>query len=46
MYKHEAKIGDIISVFYCQTDENEHVVTIKDEERKNLHAIIKLKQGE
>ena len=46
MYKHEAKIGDVISVFYCQTDDNEHVITIKDKERKNLHAIIKLKQGE
>ena len=42
MYKHEAKIGDVISVFYCQTDENEHVITIKDKERKKLHSIIKL----
>ncbi len=46
MYKHEAKIGDIISVFYCQTSENEYVVTIKDYERKNIHAVINLKQGE
>lgn len=42
MYKHEAKLGDIISVFYSHTEKGEHIVTIKDKDRKNLHAIIKL----
>ncbi len=42
MYKHEAKLGDTISAFYSHTQEDEYVVTIKDQERKNLHAIIKL----
>ena len=42
MYKHEAKLGDIISVFYSHTEENEHVITIKDKKREKLHAIIKL----
>lgn len=42
MYKHEAKLGDTLSIFYSHTEDNEYVITIKDEERKNLHAIIKL----
>lgn len=42
MYKHEAKLGDTLSIFYSHTDDNEHVITIKDEEKKNLHTIIKL----
>ncbi len=42
MYKHEAKLGDIISVFYSHTADGECVVTIKDKEKNNLHAIIKL----
>lgn len=42
MYKREAKLGDIISVFYSHTKDNEYVITIKDEIRKNIHAIIKL----
>ena len=42
MYKHEAKFGDIISVFYSHTKDNEYIITIKDEKRKNIHAIIKL----
>lgn len=42
MYKHEAKLGDTISVFYSHTENDEYIVTIKDQERKKLHAIIKL----
>ena len=42
MYKHEAKIGDKLSVFYSHTEDNQYIITIKDEQRKNLHAIVKL----
>ena len=42
MYKHESKLGDTISVLYSHTEDNEHIITIKDEEQKKLHAIIKL----
>lgn len=42
LYKHEAKLGDTLSIFYSHTGDNEHIITIKDEERKNLHAIVKL----
>lgn len=42
MYKHEAKLGDTLSVFYSHSKEDEYVITIKDKEQKNLHAIIKL----
>lgn len=42
MYKHEAKLGDTISVFYSHTEEDEYIITIKDNERKKLHAIVKL----
>ena len=42
MYKHEAKLGDTISVFYSYTESNEYVITIKDKEKKQIHAIIKL----
>ena len=42
MYKHESKLGDTISVFHSYAQENEHIITIKDKERKKLHAIIKL----
>ena len=42
MYKHEAKLGDIISVLYCYTENNEYIITIKDKEMQKIHAIIKL----
>ena len=42
MYKHEAKLGDTISVFYSNSEENNHIITIKDKEGKKLHSIIKL----
>ena len=42
MYKHEAKLGDKISIFYSHTEDDEYIITIKDNKQKNLHAIIKL----
>lgn len=42
MYKHEAKLGDKISVFYSHTENDEYIVTIKNEVNQNLHAIVKL----
>ena len=42
MYKHEAKLGDKISVFYSHTENDEYIITIKDNEQKNLYAIVKL----
>lgn len=42
MYKHESKLGDTLSIFYSHTEDDEYVVTIKDEEKKNVHAIVKL----
>ncbi len=42
MYKHEAKLGDTLSIFYSCSENNEHIITIKDQERKNIHAIVKL----
>ena len=42
MYKHEAKLGDKISVFYSHTENDEYIITIKNNEQKNLHAIVKL----
>ena len=32
MYKHEAKLGDTLSLFYTNTEENEHIITIKNKE--------------
>ena len=42
MYKHEAKLGDKISIFYSYTDANEHIISIKNTEANILHAIVKL----
>ncbi len=42
MYKKEIKLGDTVKVFY-QEENGEHIVTIKDEDEKYLHAIIVLK---
>ena len=42
MYKHEAKLGDTISIFYYQSNKNEYIITIKDSEDKKIHAIVKL----
>ena len=42
MYKHESKLGEIISIFISISSENDYIITIKDQERKNVHAIIHL----
>lgn len=42
MYKKEVKLGENVKVFYTK-EENTHYVTIKSEDEKILHAIIKLK---
>ncbi len=42
MYKHEAKLGDTLMIYYACTDNNEHIITIKDKETGILHTIIKL----
>lgn len=43
MYKHEAKLGDTVSLFLSQCENGEFVVTMKDKDCKNIHAIVKLK---
>ena len=42
MYKKGALLGETLKCFYSNV-EGEHYVTIKSEDEKNLHAIIKLK---
>lgn len=42
MYKHEAKLGDTLSLFLAKCENNEYVVTIKDEKCKKIHSIVKL----
>ena len=37
-----AKAGDVISVFIFENKDKEYTITIKDENRKNIHAIVKL----
>lgn len=41
MYKSGAFLGDCLKCFYTQVDK-EHIVTIKSNDEKTLHAIIKL----
>lgn len=41
MYKKEIKLGETIKCFYSNIN-NEHYVTIKSEDEKSLHSIIKL----
>lgn len=41
MYKKEIKLGDTIKCFYSAL-ENSHYITIKNEDEKILHAIVKL----
>ena len=41
VYKHEAKLGDVISAFYSNSEDNKDIITIKDSTGKNIHAIIK-----
>ena len=42
MYKHEAKLGDTLSLFYSKTEDNKYVISIKDENNKDIHTIVKL----
>ena len=42
MYKHEAKLGDTVSLFYSSKSENEHIVTVKNKENGKINAIVKL----
>lgn len=42
MYKHEVKLGEIVKVLYSKQDDF-HYITIKSEDEKSLHAIIKIK---
>lgn len=41
MYKKEIKYGETVHIHYSYIN-NEHIFTIKSEDEKNLHAIIKL----
>lgn len=41
MYKKQIKLGDTILCKYCR-EENSHIISIKSEDDKILHAIIKL----
>ena len=40
MYKHEAKLGDTLNLYYAKQD-NSFVVTIKSEDNKRIHCIIR-----
>lgn len=42
MYKHQATLGDTLSLFYAHTSNDEYVITIKDKLDGKLHAIVKL----
>ncbi len=42
MYKHEAKLGNTLSLFLAKDENNGYIVSIKDEDYKKIHAIIKL----
>ena len=42
MYKHEAKLGDTVSLFHYSKKENEHVITIKNKADNSINAILKL----
>ena len=41
MYKRQIKLGDIVKCFYTYENEK-HIITIKSEDEKTLHAIIEL----
>lgn len=42
MYKHEAKLRDTITIFISNPNQNEYILTIKNKQSENIHAIIKL----
>ena len=41
MYKHEAKLGEKLNIFYAEQD-NSTIITIKNEDNSKLHCIVKL----
>ena len=41
MYKHEARLGDTLNLFYAKQD-NSTIITIKNEDNSKIHCIIKL----
>ena len=41
MYKNQIKLGDKVKCFYSM-EENKHIVSIKSEDEKTLHAIVEL----
>ena len=41
MYKHEAKLGETLNLFYAEKD-NSNIITIKNKEDNKLHCIVKL----
>lgn len=42
MYKHQATLGDTLSLFCAHTSNNEYIISIKDKIDGKLHAIVKL----
>lgn len=42
MYKHQATLGNTLSLFCAHSSDNEYIITIKDKLDGNLHAIVKL----
>lgn len=42
MYKHQATLGNTLSLFCSHSSDNEYIITIKDKLDSNLHAIVKL----
>ena len=43
MYKSEAKLGDVLELYFYSADNQEYTITIKDKNTNSLHCIIKLK---
>ena len=41
MYKHEAKLGDVLNLYYSRQDDSTFI-TIKNKDNTKLHCIIKL----
>lgn len=41
MYKHEARLGDTLNLFYAKQD-NSVIITIKSQDNSKIHCIIKL----
>ena len=43
MYKKECKVGQTIRCLYTKINEHEHIVTMKSEDEKTLHCIVRFK---